>query len=444
MEPSLQGSVELGLKKESDFTAQVHAVTDQAQKQAWKLREAPGWAKELVLTDWVSMACTAPIIAGLTVYVVYLWQAQQNFHDILNLMDASGGLTSWITAYAVFLAVTLPLVVIILAWVLGLLIYTLRTHTAVQRDAVASVAFQPKRYKAFRWLLVMLMAIEYIGLLWLIAQLVATAILLVAAYGLEAAATTTTELYNSAWDSYQAGAASVNQTLTQLSQLPYNATVAVNGSQVSVAGALDTAMLKVFDVNRTSSLKQRVQNSKMNPPCPDFCINLAFFNNMLGLNEGSTCICSPDSVVEMGSLAADSKDQLVAAIVGIILMIVPWVILLMRLAATHDVVRVKHLLQQWLVASGYGPHGAGTPPSCGSGVLTPSSDSALMAAMPAGPPEGLPSSQAAPRAAAAAAASDVESGRAVPGSEERAPATKAGLRAKVGRLAAWCPGRHHK
>ncbi len=54
-------------------------------------------------------------------------------------------------AYAVFLAVTLPLVVIILAWVLGLLIYTLRTHTAVQRDAVASVAFQPKRYKAFRY-----------------------------------------------------------------------------------------------------------------------------------------------------------------------------------------------------------------------------------------------------------------------------------------------------
>ena len=38
MEPSLQGSVELGLKKGSDFTAQVHAVTDQAQKQARKLR----------------------------------------------------------------------------------------------------------------------------------------------------------------------------------------------------------------------------------------------------------------------------------------------------------------------------------------------------------------------------------------------------------------------
>ena len=45
---------------------------------------------------------------------------------------------------------------------------------------------------------------------------------MLAAYGLEAAANTTTELYNSALDNYQAGAASLNQTLTQLSQLPYD------------------------------------------------------------------------------------------------------------------------------------------------------------------------------------------------------------------------------
>jgi hypothetical protein len=37
-------------------------------------REAPSWAKSLILTDWVSLACMAPVIAGLVVYVVYLWQ----------------------------------------------------------------------------------------------------------------------------------------------------------------------------------------------------------------------------------------------------------------------------------------------------------------------------------------------------------------------------------
>ena len=64
-------------------------------------REAPGWAKELVLTDWVSMACTAPIIAGLTVYVVYLWQmgVPSAFicfvHAIRSSPQRMGGLFAW-------------------------------------------------------------------------------------------------------------------------------------------------------------------------------------------------------------------------------------------------------------------------------------------------------------------------------------------------------------
>ncbi len=133
MDSSFQGKVELGMKKGSDFTAaKVQAVTGQvvkaqerAQKQVKKLRcaleqqyqflpsssgdvrklkqaggfwcgqccgagglnkrlhcwpagaccrEVPSWAKSLVMTDWVSLACMAPIIAGLVVYVVYLWE----------------------------------------------------------------------------------------------------------------------------------------------------------------------------------------------------------------------------------------------------------------------------------------------------------------------------------------------------------------------------------
>ena len=47
------------------------------------------------------------------------------------------------------------------------------------------------------------------------------------------------------------------------------ATVTLNGSQVTVAGVLDTAMLKIFHVNiNRTSIQQRVQNSKMTPPCP--------------------------------------------------------------------------------------------------------------------------------------------------------------------------------
>lgn len=34
------------------------------------------WAKSLWKTDWVSLALMAPIIAGLVVYVVYLWQVR--------------------------------------------------------------------------------------------------------------------------------------------------------------------------------------------------------------------------------------------------------------------------------------------------------------------------------------------------------------------------------
>ncbi len=60
MEPSLQGSVELGLKKESDFTAQVHAVTDQAQKQAWKLRWDRLALYGLTLVQAFHLATTAP------------------------------------------------------------------------------------------------------------------------------------------------------------------------------------------------------------------------------------------------------------------------------------------------------------------------------------------------------------------------------------------------
>lgn len=37
-------------------------------------RAAPEWARTLVLTDWVTLACTAPIVAGLVVFMVYLVQ----------------------------------------------------------------------------------------------------------------------------------------------------------------------------------------------------------------------------------------------------------------------------------------------------------------------------------------------------------------------------------
>lgn len=40
------------------------------------------------------------------------------------------------------------------------------------------------------------------------------------------------------------------------------------------------------------------------------------------------------------------------SLIGIIIMLLAWIILLMRLAATHDVLRVKHKLQTWLSTQG--------------------------------------------------------------------------------------------
>ncbi len=37
-------------------------------------------------------------------------------------------------------------------------------------------------------------------------------------------------------------------------------------------------------------------------------------------------------------------------------MVAAWIVLLMRLAATNDVLRVKYKLQSWLVTQGRGPH----------------------------------------------------------------------------------------
>ena len=41
-----------------------------------------------------------------------------------------------------------------------------------------------------------------------------------------------------------------------------------------------------------------------------------------------------------------------AALAGIIIMVCFWIVLLMRLAATHDVLRVKYRLQKWLIEAG--------------------------------------------------------------------------------------------
>jgi hypothetical protein len=55
-------------------------------------------------------------------------------------------------AYGIFLAVTLPLVVISLAYVLGLTLYECLTKVRVQRDkqGMTAGAMDPKKYKWFR------------------------------------------------------------------------------------------------------------------------------------------------------------------------------------------------------------------------------------------------------------------------------------------------------
>jgi hypothetical protein len=53
-------------------------------------RVAPQWAKTLVMTDWVSLLCMPPIIAGLVVFMVYLAQVTCQPPCVPRVNGASG------------------------------------------------------------------------------------------------------------------------------------------------------------------------------------------------------------------------------------------------------------------------------------------------------------------------------------------------------------------
>ncbi len=43
------------------------------------------------------------------------------------------------------------------------------------------------------------------------------------------------------------------------------------------------------------------------PSLPEFCINMAWMEKMMSLDMANTCICSPESINQIGELASDSK-----------------------------------------------------------------------------------------------------------------------------------------
>ena len=95
------------------------------------------------------------------------------------------------------------------------------------------------------------------------------------------------------------------------------------------------------------------------PPPPEVCINLQPWADLLDAPPPQQCICQPATVSTIGSLAGDAEDWLIKSLIGIGLMIAAWVVLLMRLAALHDVARWRQrALRRAAGSSGAAP---GTP-----------------------------------------------------------------------------------
>ncbi|GAB4823400.1 hypothetical protein N2152v2_010446 [Parachlorella kessleri] len=414
----LQGALRQGGEQLMRGGGEVKSLVGGQVKKQWSnVRVAPTWAKTLVLTDWVSLLCMPPIIAGLVVFIVYLARAQSKFTDILDVLNATGGLRDLITAYTIFLAVTLPLVVsalastvflsrsdsqltnrcplppaaytIFLAVTLPLVVIALastiflsRTYTIflavtlplvvialaytfalvylehrykyrVQRDHALTVQpvqpIQRWTYRIFRGALIFLIVVEYLGLLWLMLSTAATAILLVAAYAAEAAANSAIMYLNNALQSANGALDWLKSQEGKISELAYQTNVMVNGREVNAGEVLDAILVQAL--NQTVVLERA--GTIVTTTCPDFCINSYFLKDLLGLDSIDSCICSPDSIAEISQLANDAQGLLIAALIGIIIMVVAWIVLLMRLAATNDVIRVKYKLQQWLESQGY-------------------------------------------------------------------------------------------
>lgn len=350
----LQGALRQGGEQLMRGGGEVKSLVGGQVKKQWSnVRVAPTWAKTLVLTDWVSLLCMPPIIAGLVVFIVYLARAQSKFTDILDVLNATGGLRDLITAYTIFLAVTLPLVVIALAYTFALVYLEHRYKYRVQRDHALTVQpvqpIQRWTYRIFRGALIFLIVVEYLGLLWLMLSTAATAILLVAAYAAEAAANSAIMYLNNALQSANGALDWLKSQEGKISELAYQTNVMVNGREVNAGEVLDAILVQAL--NQTVVLERA--GTIVTTTCPDFCINSYFLKDLLGLDSIDSCICSPDSIAEISQLANDAQGLLIAALIGIIIMVVAWIVLLMRLAATNDVIRVKYKLQQWLESQGY-------------------------------------------------------------------------------------------